>query len=583
MNNKDTIYIDIDDEITAIIDKVQNAGNKIVALVLPKRATVFQSIVNMKLLKRSAETAKKQVVLITSEAGLLPLAANVGLYVAKTLQSKPAIPTADDTETDDVAEEIDEPLTLDDDFDVKDNATTPVGVLNGEDSPAVLTEEPESIDMDEADEEAPTETPKDTPKADKAKNKKKPVSADGKKLAVPNFLRFRKRFILIAAALVILIVGGYVCAKVLPKATITIKADASTVVVDKTLTLSTQQKTVNSGDGILPAATQQVQKTNTQQASATGQKNLGDKATGEVTIKNCTTNHQSVSLPAGTGISSNGLTFITQKSVSLPLSGQQNNGCVTFNGATSVTVDVKAVDAGTQYNIGPSSFTVASSYGNQLTATSSDDFTGGTDNVVKVVSQADIDGAKQKLSSATTDSDAAKTQLQQQLTDAGYQAILETFVASDPNITTSANANDQTDSVTVTQTVTYKMYGVKKADLETLVSDSVNDKIDTNKQSILDDGLGKATYAVLGTPTDSSTQVKFRSEAIAGPKIDLNGLKKQLAGQKSGQIQSQLKTLPGVEDVTVKFSPFWVTSVPKDASKVTVNFEQVGGGATDGQ
>ena len=72
--SKDTIYIDIDEEITGIIDKVRASDGKIVALVLPKRASVLQSIVNMKLLKRSADEAKKHLVLITSEAGLLPLA-----------------------------------------------------------------------------------------------------------------------------------------------------------------------------------------------------------------------------------------------------------------------------------------------------------------------------------------------------------------------------------------------------------------------------------------------------------------------------------------------------------------------------
>src|SRR4051794_11658211 len=95
-NQKDTIYIDIDDEITAIIDKVNASKERIVALVLPKRATVFQSIVNMKLLKRSAEDSKKQIVLITSESGLLPLAGAVGLYVANSLQSRPMIPSSPD-------------------------------------------------------------------------------------------------------------------------------------------------------------------------------------------------------------------------------------------------------------------------------------------------------------------------------------------------------------------------------------------------------------------------------------------------------------------------------------------------------
>src|ERR1035437_6548830 len=100
--DKDTIYIDIDDEITGIIDKLSASDGKVVALVLPKRAAVFQSIVNMKLLKRAADSSKKNLVLITSEAGLLPLAGVAGVHVAKTLSSKPEIPVGplplDDTE-----------------------------------------------------------------------------------------------------------------------------------------------------------------------------------------------------------------------------------------------------------------------------------------------------------------------------------------------------------------------------------------------------------------------------------------------------------------------------------------------------
>src|SRR4051794_34031489 len=89
---KDVIYVDVDDEITGIIDKVDNSEHKVVALVLPKRAASLQSIVNMKLLKRSADTAGKDVVLVTNEHALLPLAGAAGFHVAKNLQSKPEIP-----------------------------------------------------------------------------------------------------------------------------------------------------------------------------------------------------------------------------------------------------------------------------------------------------------------------------------------------------------------------------------------------------------------------------------------------------------------------------------------------------------
>ena len=50
---KDVVYIDIDDEITSVINKVQSSSDKVVALVLPKQATTFHSSINMKLLKKT--------------------------------------------------------------------------------------------------------------------------------------------------------------------------------------------------------------------------------------------------------------------------------------------------------------------------------------------------------------------------------------------------------------------------------------------------------------------------------------------------------------------------------------------------
>ncbi len=124
-NDKDTIYVDIDDEITGIIDKLKTSNGKIVALVLPKRASVFQSIVNMKLAKRAADESKKHLVLITSEAGLLPLAGIAGVLVAKTLTSKPEVPAGPtlDSDAEETIEETGE--LVDDELSARGQASRP--------------------------------------------------------------------------------------------------------------------------------------------------------------------------------------------------------------------------------------------------------------------------------------------------------------------------------------------------------------------------------------------------------------------------------------------------------------------------
>jgi hypothetical protein len=58
--NKSNIYLEAEDDITSVIEKVKAAESNIVALVPTKRMPVLQSAVNLKLLKReSIASAKK--------------------------------------------------------------------------------------------------------------------------------------------------------------------------------------------------------------------------------------------------------------------------------------------------------------------------------------------------------------------------------------------------------------------------------------------------------------------------------------------------------------------------------------------
>ncbi len=554
--DKDTIYIDIDDEITGVIDKLHTSSSKVVAFVLPKRASVFQSIVNMKLLKRAADDAKKHLVLITSEAGLLPLAGAAGVHVAKTLTSKPEIPLApqaisEDEET--IGEDDGEP-----ELTAETAGERPVGELAGAAAAAPLAADGmETLELD--DDELPEEAA-----APLAVAAGKPMPKKDKKLSVPNFERFRLLLIAGGVILVLLIIGLIFALTVLPKATIAITTDATNVPTNLDLNLSTTASSLRGST--IPAKLAQQQKTFSQQVATTGQKNLGSKATGQVTITNCSPDNSDIEIPAGTGVSAGGQTYITQSAASLPFSGHRNNGsCQSAGGITSATVGITAQGPGTQYNTGSGTSFSVTGYGN-VNAKASGSISGGTDNNVQVVTQGDINNAKNKVNA--TD-DTIKQALQSQLKGDGYYALTATYSTGTPATTTSANAGDVANNVTVTEAVTYTMFGVHESDLKSVVDKAIKSKIDTSKQSILDDGIGKANYNV-SSNSATGGQVTFTTNATAGPELNTDTIKQQAAGKKSGDIRSQLKSNPDVTDVNVKLSPFWVTSVPKKASKITV-------------
>lgn len=555
--DKDTIYIDIDDEITGIIDKVKGSSSKVVALVLPKRAAVFQSIVNMKLLKRAADSSKKNIVLITTETGLLPLAGAAGVHVAKTLNSKPVIPIGPDlTESDSEVDEDDELLSDDEAEELDKNA--PIGALAGTAAGAaaiakVASDEVETVALDNED------LPGETATKAGAKGAKSTPKKD-KKLKVPDFDRFRLLLIGGGLFLILLIVGLVFANKVLPKATIAIKTDSTTVDVSFDVNLSTDAKDLDKETSTVPAVLASTQKTYTQQAPATGQKNNGNKASGQVTITAVVCGVASpADLPSGSGLSSGGTTFITQQNTSFTFKKIQG-GCIYFN-STSETAII-AQNGGSNYNLNDAKFTIAG----RPELTGNGTTTGGTDNIVKVVSQNDIESAKSKI---TVNDAELKQTLKDQLKKDDLTGIDATYSAGTPAVTTSAGVGDVADNVTVTQNVTYTMFGVKQADIETLLDNAIDEQIDTKKQNVLDNGYDSIVYNVT-TIDAKGAKLAASSTASTGPELNIAAIKKAAAGKKPATVKQALERNPDVTSVEVKLSPFWVTSVPSNESKINV-------------
>lgn len=549
-DSKDTIYIDVDDEITSVIDKLQSSSNKIVALVLPKRATVFQSIVNMKLLKRTAENEKKSVVLITSETALLPLAGAVGIHVAKTLQSKPEIPP-------DPMSVMAAANTADQDEDVQLDKSTSVGQLSG------VPDDEQSIELDNS--EVPDANNKTDTQDGSGKKAKKENTAQ-KKFKIPNFEKFRTKLFVGFAALALVIIGLVMALVVLPKATVVLQTDTSNIDIQLTLVADPGLQKLDKESKSIPALSKEFKNTDTEKVAATGEKNVGTKASGNVTMSITCSDVDGLppTIPAGTGVSTNNLTFITKTSVSLT-TPDFGDGC-SFIGS----VDVTAQNPGDEYNFGSGkSFTIAGY--SAVSGTNDDSMTGGTDKVVKVVTQEDVDKAKDAINKRSGDN--AQQQLKSDIQEAGYQPVDDTFKAGTPVLSSLPQVGAEASEVTVTSTTISTMTGIKKDDLKVLVEEEARTKIDPKTQVIIDNGLDKAVIKVDELVQNGQVKLLLQTSVVAGPDINEEALRTEIAGKKRGDIQQMLKARPGINEVEVNYSPFWVQSTPKKADRITIVIE----------
>jgi hypothetical protein len=552
--SKDVVYVDAEDDITDIIGKVKASKEKIVAIVPPKRVGALQSAVNLKLLAKSARTEEKQVVLITGNRAIEPLAAVAKIPVARTLQTKPEIPTISALEVDDG------------EIDVIEGEKVPVGVGDLDDAAKSKTADTVEDDMDGQILSAINLDDQDDDEPDKKGRSSKKSKGKG---AVPNFDKFRKKLLLIiggVVALVALLVWMFVFA---PKATITIKTKITKQDVSEAVTFTVDQTRSDAKKGVLLAKKQQLSKKSEVEFEPTGTKKVGDKATGSVKVLNCDTSN-SFSIAAGTKFVSNGLTFVSTAAASVSgMTGSASTCRSSGTGGGAGTVSVQAAEVGEEYNLPAQGYTASGISGDIYFTGSA--MAGGTSKTVKAVSQDDVNKAKEKLTSA--DESVVKKELSR-LLGSDY-IMVDTSVKSDVKDPASNPAVDQeaTGKAKLTAETVYTAYGVDRSQVKEFLIAKENDSLNNeDEQKVYSNGSDEA-YFTQFVEAESSLTARLKAVAEIGPKIDEQYVRDVSKGKRYGEVQGELESISGVESVDVKFSFFWVSTVPNSDAKITVKFE----------
>ena len=550
--NKDVIYIDVDDDVTAIIGKIKKAKEKIVALVPPKRAGALQSAVNLRLLERMAKTDKKQLVLITNNQALVALAANAKIPVAKNLQSKPELAEIPAIVVDDGDDIIDgSELPVGDHANSvkgKDGAKVAAGAAIG--AKATRNETIDTTDLDIDGEKFATAAvaAKTVPK--QAKNRPK----------IPNFDSFRKKLffgILGGIALIGLLIWMFVFA---PAATVVITASTTPQPISATVKLGGTVAT-NYEQGIVSSVSQEEKIDETVDFEATGKKDLGEKATGTVrfSTSDAATAINGATIPAGTRLtSSSGAAFVTDESATINSSNY-----------TNVRVGVTAVSSGTSSNGASGSMSGAPS---KISASLVGSTSGGTSKMVTVVSAEDIERAQGQLIGKSTDEQ--KAALIKKFTN-GEIVIDSSFVVnrSEPVSTPAVDQEAPDGKAKLTVSTTYSIQAVPKAELDTYLKASLNSKIDQNTQKVYDTGIESATLSNYQKAEDGTMTAAVNATGSVGPKINEDEIKEQVKGKKYGEVQQTLEAQDGIKEVDVQFSYFWVRTVPNNPDKITIEFK----------
>lgn len=561
------IYLEPDEEITSVIDKLSNIVGDKIAVVVPKNSTMFQSLVNLKLLARQAKKLGKTIVIISTNKVGARLAQEVGLesYASLGAVSSTPAPVVSATPT-----KPSLPYTLPDGTPVHRYSPDAVEGVAMETAGSVEEPEeveptpveepdPEVVDSKQAEVEAPEEQerPVQSP-ASSEPPALPPIISRGIKTSSDSHFVFPWKSATVASAM--LLIAVVITFLFLPKATVTLTFPAN--LLSETFSLAAKTSATAS-DGVISGNLLTVEKTGTKDITATGKKDIGTKASGTMAVKNCedTNSH---TLAAGTKATASSKVFLTASTVTIP-AGQFSGGGTVCN-SSSVSVTVTASDAGEAYNLSNATFTLAG-LPSRISGTGST--TGGTTKQITVLSQDDLDKGYSDLKTQLTQDGTSelkdKANSQTVIDAAIKQAVIEQKVDKE--------VGAQTDNATASITLDLFTIAFDQAAIDSAAKDHLSQKLEANQQLIIPSD--KKPTLVFKDISDDKTVMDFdvNASGFAAPSIDKTTVAKSVRNKSVSSAESMLKTQYQAQEVRVEIIPgWWLKRLPILSQAISVEY-----------
>ncbi len=521
---RQSIYFESDDEITSAVDKIKSAESNTLDIVIPKEAIILQSVVNLKLLKRQAESLGKEITIVTQDKVGTKLAGQIGIpVVAKEGEIYKVMNVS---EKDDV-----KPEPTEEDIEFKEK-------------------QPEAIEKKE---EIVGKATKVEPKNGK------------EKLKGWEWVKAHWKGALVASGFVLLLIAmaAYVY---VPLARINIKLAAQKEKIDIIFVADAKATNVDSETQTIPAkeVTEEEEKTETFQA--TGEKDVGNKATGKAKICN-TEDSDAFTLNAGSKLISGTLTYKTTANIQVPGASVVGGSVVE---ECSFEVTIQADNVGPTYNKESAGIAFAipaltGSYSGKSTTAIS----GGTSEKVKYVTADDISKAKESLLKSV------ENELKGKILDglSGGQLLEDAMEIEEVEAKASVSSGAEKDSFTYT----YKGKGTaivfSQDDLLSLAEQVLANKIGSGKEIVEKESLVSEAKVTKADFESGKLNANLAGEAYIATKINEDEFKIQISGSKESEAISYISNIDGVELVEINFFPSFYKRVPRIKSHIYLKVE----------
>ena len=598
------IYLEPDEDITGVIARVKKIETAAVSLVIPRGGSIAQSVVNLKLLKREIEKMGKMVSLITKDKISKNLASQVGVTVYSSAQEAKSFKPGEMESEPEQASEKPENVSASGirinqySREIADEAQAATGsgaaeVKNMEaeaeieTSSAVLAETeaisntmhtrelpPIVEDEDEIDQRVEQERASlaHARPIERATIEHHDKDIDGKKALPKKNISSRRKpaIIIISFLLAILLLATVV---VYPSAIAKVTLATSDIDISQEILADKNLEAVNLENMAIPAKEYIQEGKGEKTFDTTGKKDVGTKASGEITFYNDYDPSNSISLPSGTQLTASGKVFVLDAAITIPTAT-----IISLYPLKTTPGQVKGLvtarENGDSYNIAASTFSINSFSGTKkekVYGQSTVALTGGTTKEIRVVSDEDLANAKKSISDELAA--AAKEALLKSAETDQMKLIASSIATTEGELSSTKLSGEESDNFAVKFSVKLTELAFNETSLRECAIKKIEAGLKSNEMLVNPNGTD-ITYDVLSVDNVKGT-AKFSSKFIGkiGNKVEVSSIQDILVRAKYGSAESKIKAISGVKEAQISIKPGFWPLLPFLKQRISVSFD----------
>lgn len=373
-----------------------------------------------------------------------------------------------------------------------------------------------------------------------------------------------KFFVLTLVALALAFVGIFGVHFFVAKATITVIPDSREVSVKQEITAVKNGAGLSAqAGGTIEALSLTKQQDGTRLFSATGKSDKQGQARGVITVYNTRPNTPQILVATTRFVSQDGKLFRSLARVVIP--GQ-------LNGVPgSLNVEVLAAEAGEDYNIDPSNFSLPGLAGSALYTAiygkSAVSMSGGSKSETAIVSQDDLNRGKDTLLAELRE--GAKQELQKML-PVGYEIPEDAFLVEVSQASSLAKAGVELSKFNVTGKVKVSAVAFPRKVFDDLLGQSLRKELSSG-ETILE-GTVQSGYEFKNVDHKKGTLLLAGfSKGKAYSSVQEQDVRLKVRGKAPNIAQQKGEATEGVRSLQISLWPFWEWQVPTDLNRINVS------------